>query len=502
MSKFLIPQLSYRQFIVLSVFVLACFVGNSSAAAQFDSSNFWSIDHTHFGSLYPDTVGYYYADSNTYQLTDTFAIQKAAIWNKQRIDLAKGFVLNFTLYFGEGKHENNPDSIAGDGICFVLHTMNPATVYPLIGGTGYFMGYGIVGSYIYGQQSGVTNYTQTSMIPSFAVEFDSKFADMNGYPIPPSFMLMEGGTPPECHIAYLKNANMVAFPNTFNQMQNNWHKIATGDWYCVSTVLEKNSTIGGYDFLTYVQEKHDSTYNGQLLLRNSMHFSSLSEIIDGLQVDASGHAYVTWGITSATSSEHNGPSNKHIVKFYSLQNGTDPLRIILCPADNPRHPEKYTITFAANPLSPSCGGAPYKQYNLPDTLEYWRVICDGQSAVVEIPDLDIHIKDWEILDSMGNWVRNITTDGNLESIGRQSDTTLARVVLFGDTMYLRILFKVYTLSKEFASNPLYSDKINIDSSGAGYMLLTDTSQQIIPLPATNDGWMFWNKNKDTSMHRK
>ena len=265
---------------------------------------------------------------NAYHLTDTVIHQSVAMWSREKINVAESFILDFKMYFGSG-YKNDPNCLAGEGITFVLH--NKSNTSTLIGHPFCYLGYAYydIMPYPYRIDS---NYGKEILLTSPSL-IDSSFGIMFSTNNWEEFSL--GGwhssnwhTCMNCNIKYTKNAHYYSKPTGYftpKPLQNNHHQVTESQWYCCRIYWRKSVVNGKtfYDMLTYVEERFDNAYIGQLLLRDSMRFESLDELITGLTVDGNGQAFVNWGITAATGDY----PNIQKIEFLKLENGD----LSLCP---------------------------------------------------------------------------------------------------------------------------------------------------------------------------
>ncbi len=304
-----------KMFLPLLLFIVLAMASTGTAEAQF---NFTVVNNTGYSNNL--NRGFYKLEGyeHRYRLTSEGPNQSVAMWNNKKIDLAKDFIIDMKLFFGT-KHLI--DAIGredgADGIAFVMHRKNPSN---LIGRNGGFLGY----AYGTRPKTTGTNAVNTTSaadsienmsIPgvidmsiidsSFAVEFDT-FSNGNTE-------WDEQGHASDNHISYLKDGYIDAIDGA-HQMQNDWGNAETGEWYCVRIKWVRSNGINGndgYDLITYMEEYT----TGELTQRHTMHFNTLSELIDGLTI-VNGKAEVTWGVTSATGTT----VNKHQAEYVNILN--------------------------------------------------------------------------------------------------------------------------------------------------------------------------------------
>ena len=266
--------------LIMSVVIASAFCFEvGSQTFNFGPVNFSVVNNT-INSGTPSLGSFFYIDTiiagvptKYYQLTDTFIYQGISMRNLKQIDLKKGFVFDFKLFFGTGKTTQTVDP--ADGICFILTTVGGVWNTPLNADLGF------------------------GEIPSFGIEYDTESSD-DPNSTPEQHYEYEGGPPLLQHTAYIKNAKVKALPGTFSQMQNNWGKVTTGQWYKCRIVWKRSGS--GYVMENWIEERGEPTDLdfGELVLRNSMFFATVGDLIDGLEPDSNCRALAWWGIGAGT----------------------------------------------------------------------------------------------------------------------------------------------------------------------------------------------------------
>ena len=317
-------SLCFNLFIRSTVVIMALFgLRAYSQDFTFGLDRFHIVDNTK-KVLLPN--GSFVANGNTYTLTgQSVRNQSIAMWHKDEINLAESFVFDFKLFFGANFTTTH---LPGEGFSFVLHNKKSANRDSLIGHGICYLGYAyytggsqVVLYYPDGVYGDTTSFTSPSLIDSsFGIMFCSnRWGEYN-----PNTLW--GGCPIN-NIKYIKDAQY--YPQMFDSaylnlkpLQNDkYSRIASNQWFCGRIYWRKSIENGQtvYDMLTYFEEKFDSEFIGQLLLRDSARFYSVGELITGLTMDSDNRAMVTFGITSVSG---NYP-NEHAIEFVSLYNGAD-----------------------------------------------------------------------------------------------------------------------------------------------------------------------------------
>ncbi|MCL2038795.1 MAG: hypothetical protein FWG85_00015 [Bacteroidetes bacterium] len=470
------------------VLVVVVICGSTTIKAfvvtSFPESDFLVIDHTTYQRVmqYPPAVnisidstiiGYYYEGGNTYKLTDTSEFMTVILWNvAHKIDASKDFVFSCKVYFGSGRKKNNklPPKTpnVADGICIIFSDKK-----------------NIDSNTIGGKQA---NIGYVGIDSSIAVELDTERD-------PPQNEGFEwDASNISCHhISYIRGNSMAALDGIASPMQNNWGSVATGQWYCCNVVWRQHTT-GGYVLETYLEEKQ----SGQMLLRHSKHFSSLSDFIDGLSVDSNCQALINFGVSSSTCMN----PNKHQIEFLELQTGNivfggDSTRVRIL-FDNCG----FTGTGYSNQINAHCGNITTAYDFDVDTLivncSGFRIVCLTEERYSDdwynFAYFNLHnfnnpefcyMKNGECIPfyaAEGDTINLYPYIANNPS-DKYIDTFYIRMVAMGDTVYFGIRYYNHSILKNyFSAATNLKDNMEINDDTLNLTLVPDSLEQSIKLP--------------------
>ncbi len=509
-----------KMFLPLLLFIVLAMASTRTAEAELvqvlDGFHVYSPTHT--------TTNAHFQKHPTiprrYQLTTTNnGYQGVAMWNQTPIDFTKDFMLDFSLNFG------GDDFFGADGFVFVMmpEQSNPSRVFGTAtntnrAGTGSNIGYGsfctssdgsgIVPSiaFIYNSDSTVidtvvipasayVNSTANPLCNSFAIEFDTWRNTETGF----SDIAAD-------HISYLRNGGMEAIGGNMQAIQNNYGNVEDGQDYCVRIVWEKYKPKPDvYQLSVYTVE---GSPGKNMVLRHRMFFNNLSELIDGLAVDNNGHAYVTWGITSATG----GGKNVQVIQYCELRNENDleyqisgngkiaiGLQYPNDPAINPNYTEVHTEYMYKE------GGCECNDnFILPnDTVDFTNseLICYSHASYFLTVDTDLDMTNayWQIYDYENNrWgITRYSNNGTnpfplsdyRDKFANREDVLVRLTLRDGTKFIIKVKFKNggILLSKAFKDHFANTPSIKINGS-QGYSILTSNNlEQSIPLPPLPPG---------------
>ena len=472
---------------------------NGFTIRNFPESDFVVVDQTtHFyipAPLNPngligykfDTASYNSSGKFVYQLVDSVLNMKCAIWNTNRINFTKSWMLTMKIFIGNGidgiggQNQNmptgDPERDIGDGICFIaVSGRNINNLYSLISQqTNDSIGYG-----------GITN--------SLAVEYDTEVnIGSQNYPDIPNT---------GAHVAILQNGSMVALEGTYNSIRDNWQGVAFDDWLCTSIlcVVDNNNGNTSYELLVYISE----VPGGPLRLRSSKRFYSLEDLLPGASVDSNGNAWEYWGVSAFSCPA----SNRYMVEFLELTNGDSvitPSYIVTIGFMEPLHPpDTFYVGGIANT---DCGkisrfGTDY--INPKDTIKYDRVICHNRlkDILISVPvGMDTSAY-WEYKkgsswDSVGSGATFPIKD-IIDSIPNNTDSLLIRLVSGTDTIYFNIKYpKEKTALKDY-----FRDSVFKNTGYTDYPMISDTLSIKLPTLDSGCSYFFFKDKKDLSLKKK